>query len=159
MVSGELQRQFNISYEPHQRFDQLWHAHNDVSHLTPKQLLFKDLKFLENLPIPGLPMLVREYLLFTNVHEQLISFCDEVNSATVVIMGLKVANDEVFRDIAVFSNTHKKMRDSLVEHLMISTDLGLIEGAVDVPDIRYFTQNNVKMSRKQIIPLIKSIKI
>ncbi|KAI4469415.1 bnip - related [Holotrichia oblita] len=42
-------------------FNKLWAEHNNVSHLTPRQLLIKDVKFVENVLIPGLPMLVKDF--------------------------------------------------------------------------------------------------
>uniref|UniRef100_A0A1Y1KW22 DHHA2 domain-containing protein n=2 Tax=Photinus pyralis TaxID=7054 RepID=A0A1Y1KW22_PHOPY len=157
-VSKQLQQQFGISCIPQHRFDQLWNVHNDISSLTPGQLLFKDLKFVDDFPVAGLPMLVREFLQFSDVHEHLLAFCDETQRATVVVMGLKVVGDEVFRDIAIFSKSDKETRELLVNSLKANLDLGVTEDTVSVPDITYLMQNNVKMSRKQIVPIIKSLR-
>lgn len=39
-------------------FEELLAARCDVSHLTPSQLLVKDMKIASGVPVPGLPVLV-----------------------------------------------------------------------------------------------------
>jgi hypothetical protein len=39
-------------------FEELLAARCDISHLTPSQLLVKDMKIASGVPVPGLPILV-----------------------------------------------------------------------------------------------------
>ncbi|KAK4877720.1 hypothetical protein RN001_010226 [Aquatica leii] len=139
------------------RYKELWQAHNDVSHLSPKQLLSKDLKFINGLPIPGLPMLVRNYLNLPNVENHIESFCDEVDFTTVIIMGLSVIDNEVYRDIGIFAKGDKSLQNELVTKLRDSEDFCLEECRVHVPNVVYFKQNNVKKSRKHLLPILKTV--
>ncbi|KAF5282390.1 hypothetical protein FQA39_LY17587 [Lamprigera yunnana] len=156
-ISQKLKEMFDIKITVEQLFEELWQAHNNVSHLTPKQLLVKDLKFIEKLPIAGVPMLVQDYLKLPNVLSNLIQFCDEIDYETIVIMGLWVNGKQVFRDIGIFAKSNKSLQHSLVSALRGSEELQLEECNVETPNIIYFKQNNIHKSRKHILPLIVPI--
>lgn len=61
-IATRLEGTFEFTEGRQALFDKLWEAHNDVSSFTPKQLLNKDLKVVGGVYVPGLPILVEEYL-------------------------------------------------------------------------------------------------
>lgn len=136
-------------------FDGLWEAHNDVSQLTPKQLLSKDLKVVSSVCIPGLPMMVEKYLQIESVFEAMNEFIEERECTVLVLMGLE-AKDVVTRDLAFYS-TKKNcvLLGKLVENLTNMEILALNEIDLGYPQIKYFEQRNSQPSRKQILPVIK----
>ncbi|KAF5295475.1 hypothetical protein FQR65_LT10463 [Abscondita terminalis] len=156
-VSKELEKIIKNKKDPKERYEELWALHNDVSHLTPKQLLSKDLKFIHGLPIPGLPMLVRDYLRLPNAANDIELFSNEVNHSTVVLMGLSVLNNEVHRDIGIFAASDKSLRDTIVTTLKGLEEFSLEEVNVTVGNVIYFKQNNITKSRKHLLPIIKSV--
>lgn len=159
-VAGKLENKFSFSDDRKTLFDKLWKAHNDVSHLTPKQILMKDLKIVDNIPVPGLPMLVEDFLKLKESYDTLTSFSEEHNASLVVVIGLD-ASIGIRRDVAIFSkNEGNKLSDVLLGLLLDSQkhkgyDFGFREVQTDYKDIKCLRQENVKLSRKQIIPIIK----
>lgn len=129
-------------------------------------MLSKDLKIIEGLPIPGLPMLVKDYLKLPNVSEDMIEFCKEKHSSVMLIIGLHVVDcegvNQVHRDVAVFNcdNDNVDLVNIIITNLENASKLkgyefDFEEVSVTVNGIRCFKQNNIKLTRKHIIPLIK----
>lgn len=76
-IALELEKKYKFSSNKRQElFDKLWAAHNDITHLTPKQLLYKDMKLIDGVYIPGLPKLVEDYLKLDGAHEAIRDFAD-----------------------------------------------------------------------------------
>ncbi|XP_022901465.2 exopolyphosphatase PRUNE1 [Onthophagus taurus] len=156
-ISHKLESHLKIKSNPAKLFDELWSAHIDISKLSPKQLLAKDLKILNNVLIPGLPMLVKKYLNQTEVLKHIRDFCDERQCDHIILMGLDAQGTEVKRDIAFYSicQTSKLLSD-IIKILKDYKDLEMKEECCDVDDIRYF-RHNLKISRKQIMPKIQEV--
>ncbi|KAF2894315.1 hypothetical protein ILUMI_11863, partial [Ignelater luminosus] len=166
LVSKKLSERFPLDHDVKSVFDELWSAHNDVSHLTPKQLLSKDLKIVEGLPIPGLPMLVEDYLKLQDVLQDMTEFCKEKCSSVMVIIGLHVVEcegvNQVHRDVAVFNcgTNNEDLVNIIVTNLknapkLKGYDFDFEEISVSVSGIKCFKQNNIKLTRKHILPLLK----
>lgn len=137
----------------------MWTEHTDVSHLTSKQLLSRDLKVVENIAVPGLPMLVANFLKLEGSVEAITSFVLEQKFDAAILIGLE-AKESVQRDVAVYyNNQNKELLKYLLEELKTgkfagNMTLGLKEVDVEINNIVYFVQTNIKATRKQIMPLI-----
>ncbi|KAJ8943921.1 hypothetical protein NQ314_009585 [Rhamnusium bicolor] len=160
IIAKKLEEKFSFKEERKVVFEKLWAAHNDISHLTPTQILSKDLKIVENTPVPGLPMLVESFLKLDDAYTAIEKFAEKYKVSLLVLIGLD-ANREVKRDIGIFwKNGSKDLKDILLSKLKCSEDLKgysfcLTEVCTGYKDIICLRQNNTKLSRKQIIPLIK----
>lgn len=157
-IAAKLENYLNIKPDRENKFEELWKAHNDVSNLSPKQLLYKDVKVLKDVVIPGLPMLVEKYLQYPYVHEALKSYCEEKSCSSLLLMGLEAGNGDVRRDIAFFTNAcRNNVLTMIIDALKDDKNLLLEEIEIGVPALRYFRQNNSKPSRKYIIPVVKDV--
>ncbi|XP_035780173.1 exopolyphosphatase PRUNE1-like [Anopheles albimanus] len=146
-------------------FKSLVAARSDVSQLNAFQLLFKDLKILNQngrtVALPGFPMAVQEYLKLSECSQHLHQFACSTQSNVVLLLGMKVLPDgSVRRDIGIIpiddTPLAEKIISALLEQQNISFGLERIEtnfvnGAV------FFQQHNLKASRKQLIPIVKSV--
>ncbi|KAJ8957074.1 hypothetical protein NQ318_007287 [Aromia moschata] len=61
-IAKKLEEKFSFTEGRIAVFEKILEAHNNVSQLTPSQMLMKDLKIVDNIPVPGLPMLVQNFL-------------------------------------------------------------------------------------------------
>ncbi|XP_063920417.1 exopolyphosphatase PRUNE1 [Zophobas morio] len=138
-------------------FDLLWKVHNDSSTLTTKDLLYRDLKIVKGIPIPGLPMLVEDYLKREDAYNALTTFITENKSASAVVIGID-ASKGVRRDVAIFS-TDSHFKNTLINILKNSqqiagSDLMLTEVVTKNESVVCFSQGNIKLTRKFILPLV-----
>ncbi|KAG5892913.1 hypothetical protein JTB14_006228 [Gonioctena quinquepunctata] len=159
-IAKNLRDTFQFDEDTQLLYKKLWTAHIDVSHLTPRQMLDKDMKVVENVPVPGLPMLVDTFLKLKGAHGAIETFADDHKVDFLVLVGLD-ASKEVKRDLGLFWRaTGDVLRDRLLRFLWGSQklkgyDFCLSEIATGFSDIVCLKVNNVKLSRKQIVPLIK----
>lgn len=155
-ITDELIKRFALQSNAKQIYQELWTAHNDVSKLSPKQLLYKDLKITEGIPLCGLPMLVLNYLKLGTEHLQ--GFTKELKTPVAILIGLETSpNGGVKRDIAIYDSKHNpELAQKIISELKANRELDLNEIIMELSNITYFTQNNVKLSRKFIAPIIKS---
>lgn len=133
-------------------FDELWAAHNNVSALTTRQLLSKDLKQIGNVLIPGLPMLVQHFISRPDFEHAISSFFSDKNGEAIIIMGLET-EDGITRDIAFYpvgNDVVKKLQQRI-----LADELQLEEVANSLEQLNVYKQNNVLHSRKYLIPIIK----
>ncbi|XP_018327248.1 exopolyphosphatase PRUNE1 isoform X2 [Agrilus planipennis] len=158
-VASYLEEKFKFQKTRKALFDELWYAHNNVSHLTPKQLLYKDLKIVECVLVPGLPMLVQNYLKMNNAISELPRFCEQRKGQIVMLVGLQYAENKVKRDLAVYPNDDAlgklilKCLNRAIDYCGYSLDLK--EVSVNAPKVTCMKQENIKISRKQILPIIR----
>lgn len=154
-VATALEKILRISPNRKETFEILWEAHNDVSHLTAKQLLSKDVKFLKNVCIPGLPMLVKNYLALDGVSDALESYSNDKNCLVLILMGLE-ASGGVFRDLAIFANQEdEELKRVLLSVIQKHSEFNFQRQTSTIPKVTYFIQGNAKLSRKQLLPVIK----
>ncbi|CAG9858914.1 unnamed protein product [Phyllotreta striolata] len=160
-IVGKLEEKFQFSDDRKTLFDILWKAHNDISQLTPRQILIKDLKIVGNVAVPGLPMLVEDFLKLDKSYQQLKSFAEEFEAPVLVLVGLDAAEGNIKRDLAVlFKNESNDVKEKLLEMLINSQkykgyDFQFKEVPCNYEDIKCYRQENVSLSRKQVIPIIK----
>lgn len=142
-------------------FEELLAARCDVSHLAPSQLLVKDMKMASGIPMPGLPILVEEFVTCPNVAEALKEFCIANETDVTVVMGMCVDGDLTRRDIAVFHLSQPAVAHEVTEQLKCSTDPALRLEAVElvpphqISGLQLFRQLNIKASRKQVLPIVR----
>lgn len=155
-VAEKLEQYLDVQDNRLSLFNEIWDAHNDVSQLTTKQLLFKDLKVVNSVCIPGLPMMVEKYLQIEDAFQAMNEFIQEKQCSVLILMGLE-AKESVTRDLALYSTqTDSVLLEKLIENLVNMEILALNEIDLGNPQIKYFKQTNSKPSRKQILPVIKT---
>lgn len=138
-------------------FNKLWAEHNNVSHLTPRQLLIKDMKFVENVLIPGLPMLVKDFLNLPDILDCLKGLSNEKNATVIILMGLEAKDGLMERDLGFYSiEEDSDLLKHIIDNLKQNDALQLEEGASSIAAIKYFKQNH-KPSRKQLLPLVRDL--
>ncbi|XP_024936574.1 exopolyphosphatase PRUNE1 isoform X2 [Cephus cinctus] len=145
-----------------QLYQDILNAKTDISQLTPDDLIIKDLKVVNGIPIVGLPILVENFIKMDGAHEALDSFAMKENTPFAILIGLDLKNDVVTRDIAVFSLSSNELENKVIEALMTSTNpkLELTEThrfSKSGRTLIHYKQGNVKASRKQILPIIQSV--
>ncbi|XP_014208504.1 exopolyphosphatase PRUNE1 [Copidosoma floridanum] len=147
---------------PDELYRMLQDAKSDVGQLTPADLLIKDLKVVNGVPIPGFPVLVKDFLALDGAAEALETFCAEQQCRVLVLMGREWKEDRLTRDLAVYHSLGAdRAANKLIEALTGSTEpslqltpvkswLGSAGGA------RLYEQANVQATRKQILPIVQS---
>ncbi|KAF7281141.1 exopolyphosphatase prune [Rhynchophorus ferrugineus] len=155
-IGLELEKTYNFSAEKRQEvFDKLWAAHNDISNLTPKQLLYKDLKLIDGIYIPGLPTLVEDYLKLDGSLQAIRDFADNHNVTCLILIGLD-ASITVKRDLAIYSkNSDDKLKKILLGTLQNNWEEFKFEKRPSDDEIYLLHVHNIKLSRKQLVPLVK----
>jgi inorganic pyrophosphatase/exopolyphosphatase len=142
-------------------FEELLAARCDVSHLTPSQLLVKDMKIASGIPVPGLPILVEDFVTCPSAADTLKEFCVANETDVTVVMGMWVDGDLTRRDVAVFHLSQTAVAHKVAEQLKCSTDPALQLEAVElapphrIPGLQLFRQLNTKASRKQVLPIVR----
>lgn len=157
-VAKKLEALHGFDEEHQELYDRLWGAHVDVSHLTPSQLLQKDLKLVEGVYIPGLPMLVEEFLALQGSLESLAAFARLKQMRVLLLVGLNASGGRVQRDVAVYSNPPKEpLAEALIRTLLDKKADFLIEEKLPKfgENILLLRLHNVQVSRKQLVPLVK----
>ncbi|KAG4076146.1 hypothetical protein HA402_011492 [Bradysia odoriphaga] len=146
-------------------FNELVEARADVSSLDSLQILSKDLKIISSfdgrrvIAIPGYPISVLEYTNMLNAKENLLKFSDIHQCDVIVLMGMKVVDGQVSRDLGIVNFKDHHLFDKIVERLIDETStLSLVaDERVDFLDGKFYAQKNVKASRKQILPMVKNV--
>ncbi|KAJ8668423.1 hypothetical protein QAD02_010086, partial [Eretmocerus hayati] len=86
-----------------QLFDEILQAKTDVSGLNSDDLLIRDLKVVNGVPISGFPILVKEFLQLDGAEEALKAFCSSRSCDACVLVGMKFKDGNMIRDLAVYS--------------------------------------------------------
>ncbi|XP_019766927.2 exopolyphosphatase PRUNE1 [Dendroctonus ponderosae] len=157
-VAAKLETLYGFNEDHQELFDGLWRAHMDVSHLTPSQLLLKDLKLVEGVYIPGLPMLVEEFLGLEGSQEALADFAKLKQISALLLVGMSTSGGSVQRDLAVYSSPPKEpLAEALLKTLLSKqADFFLEEKPSKFgANIHLLHLHNVQVSRKQLVPLVK----
>lgn len=157
-MAEKLQRDFELPLDKKAIYDKLWEVQSDISQFAPEQLLMRDMKLVETVPVPGFPMLVENFLKLPGALDSVVSFAKKYNTEIVVLIGLE-AKDTVKRDVAIFcSNSDNKLRKKIIQFFIEDprgVNLHFKNVSLDYENYSYFLQQNIKGTRKQIIPLIK----
>lgn len=160
-IAKKLERKFDLPEDHQQLFDYLWKVHANVENLTSSQILVRDLKTVDGIPLPGLPTLVDTFLKRPDSLKAIIDFALKMKANIIVLIGLE-AEDVVKRDVAVFFKDKNDVLLNLILGELKNGEFGngetlqLQEIKVDIENLVYFQQKNVKATRKKIIPLVKT---
>ncbi|XP_072378140.1 exopolyphosphatase PRUNE1-like [Diabrotica undecimpunctata] len=158
-IVKKLEQKFNFTEPRIAVYDRIWNAHNDISTLSPKQILVKDLKMVEHIPVPGLPMLVEDFLKMQGSYEAVRKFAEERDTPLLILVGIDCSN-EIRRDVALFSTNEDDPIRNRVLNLLCNCqqfkgyDFEFKEVDVSCESVKCFRQGNLTLSRKQIIPVI-----
>lgn len=146
-------------------FNELVKARADVSSLDSLQILSKDLKIISNfdgkrvIAIPGYPISVHEYTTMLDAKENLLKFAEIHQCDVIVLMGMKVVDGIVTRDVGAVNIKDHRLFDKIIECLTNENSLLSLVAEVDINflDGKFYAQKNVKASRKQILPMVKTV--
>lgn len=153
-------------------YDQLVQARSDVSALDALQLLHKDMKLVHrdgdcvNIALPGMPIVLREFVKMPSAAENVMQLASEFECAVVVLLSMVIdAANVVHREVAVIRTANTEPAEDLYANILRllqdrQSNLDLIKFAdpnVDFLCGSFFTQGNVRSSRKQIMPIIQSV--
>ncbi|XP_028132168.1 exopolyphosphatase PRUNE1-like [Diabrotica virgifera virgifera] len=157
-IVEKLEHKFNFTEDRIAVYDRIWNAHNDISTLNPKQILVKDLKMVEHIPVPGLPMLVEDFLKIQGSYEAVRKFAEERDTPLLILVGIDCLNG-IRRDVALFSRNEDDPIRNRVLNLLCNCqhkgyDFEFKEVDVSCESVKCFRQGNLTLSRKQIIPVI-----
>lgn len=160
-IAKKLQRKFDLPEDQQKLFDYLWKVHINVENLTSAQILLRDLKIVDGIPLPVLPILVDTFLKRPDFLTALTEFALKRRADIVILIGLE-AGDVVKRDVGVFFKDKNDVLLNLVLGELKNGRFGdgetlqLEEVKVDVENLVYYQQKNVNATRKKFIPLVKS---
>uniref|UniRef100_A0A1B6E685 DHHA2 domain-containing protein n=1 Tax=Clastoptera arizonana TaxID=38151 RepID=A0A1B6E685_9HEMI len=135
-------------------------ARANISGLTIQQIIKKDLKTVSGIPIIGLPILVKDFLLQPNVSAAISQFCTDREHNLAVFMGLNVGSEQIQRDFAIYK--HVKNADDLALNLINNLQRNNFDlEEISIPNLSHqfnvFKQNNSKFSRKKLLPIVKAV--
>ncbi|CAH0546824.1 unnamed protein product [Brassicogethes aeneus] len=158
-IAEMLENSFKFSLDRDDFFKELKKVHMDVSHLSPRQILLRDLKVVNDIPVPGLPMLVEDFFNQNGTYEEIVKFCDEYKHKIVVLIGLN-ALGTVRRDVGIYWKDSCKVKEKILYNLKQAQDLkgynfGFSETSTTLKNVVLLRQENITLSRKQVVPLIK----
>lgn len=156
-ITERLEKDYSVTPKRSEIYQELVNARSDTSSLTPFQVLHRDMKTLKGTPIPGLPTLITEFIKISDAADAFKKFCEKHKVSVIIPMGLRVENNIVHREIGVFCTEPCRLQNDLVEVLRGSSELNVEEIETDVAGLIVFKQNNVKMSRKHVIPIVSKI--
>lgn len=138
-------------------FDELVVARSDVSELDSYQILFKDMKVMGGkIAIPGYPIRVQEYIQMASADRNVHRFANELNCDVVVLMGLKFINGRVLRDLALVNIKNASLFASCQKSLEGSAEFQFQKVGLFL-DGPVYEQLNIKLSRKQIMPILNKL--
>ncbi|XP_076248242.1 exopolyphosphatase PRUNE1-like isoform X3 [Calliopsis andreniformis] len=159
-----LEKVGKLDLDRNKAFNEIIKAKTDISHLTPDDLLIKDLKVTGGVPIVGLPMLVKNFLeLRDDILKTIRNFAESRNTTIVILIGMEVDLQRVARDVAIFSLTSGQvLKEKLIEALMMSKEPSLdltLTKVIHEEDgscsVAHYTQGNLRVTRKQLLPIVQ----
>ncbi|XP_053659180.1 exopolyphosphatase PRUNE1 [Anopheles marshallii] len=147
-----------------QLFQSLVQARSDVSELNAYQLLLKDLKIISQnnriVSVPGFPMAVQNYIQLPDQMEHLVRFATNTGSNVVILLGLKVLPDgSVRRDVGIVPVDDEQLAEKIVTAIKACKEMNFELEELPTSDVKgkFFQQHNLKASRKQLMPIVKSV--
>ncbi|XP_050079243.1 exopolyphosphatase PRUNE1 [Anopheles maculipalpis] len=168
-VAAKIEAHINVPEENRpahreQLFQSLIAARSDVSELNAYQLLLKDLKIISQnertVSVPGFPMAVQEYLKLSDRMDHLQRFATETGSNVVILLGLNVLPDgSVRRDVGIIPIDDEPLAEKIVTALQTCQEMNFELEELPSSDGKgkFFQQHNLKASRKQLMPIVKSV--
>lgn len=157
-ILTKLKSKTDIVLDDDQIFNELVEARKSISGFTSLQLLYKDLKIVKNVAIPGFPLLVADFVKRDDSEGALETFCKENSCDVAVLMGLVTNGTAVIRDIGVYccSVNSQPLADAIMVALKgnMAPNLDLEDSKSGLNRCSLFKQRNVTATRKAILPII-----
>lgn len=98
----------------------------------------------------------KDYLRMPLVEENLKKFSEAAGSQVILLMGMIVNGADVQRDLALVNGGDTALFSKILEGLNNSAEyLQLHELDVKFDWTKVYRQNNIKASRKQVLPIVK----
>ncbi|KAL0100964.1 hypothetical protein PUN28_019389 [Cardiocondyla obscurior] len=159
-ILNTLEQLGGLTSDRTETFEKLMHAKTDINELTLEQLMIKDLKVTNGIPLVGFPLLVENFLMRENAEEVVEKFANERNCNVVVLIGQHVMKDRVSRDIVIYSTLCNQLANDIIQALAESIqpffNLELIKKIEKEKfTLCLYRQGNVKVTRKQILPIVQ----
>lgn len=159
-VLNSIERLGGLASDRTETFNKIMYAKTDISELTLEDLMIKDLKVTNGIPLLGFPLLVENFLKCDNAKETIEKLVSDRNCTVHILIGHDVSSEHVSRDIAVFSTGSDQLRDAIIEALTSSTKPNLnLELITELQEGGYslhlYRQRNVKMTREQILSIVQ----
>jgi len=141
-------------------FKEVSSAKTRFQHLSPHQLLRRDLKCIvtdkTKVGLSSVPMLAKNYLEMEGAEEALEAFSGEENLNLVMVLGICFQNEGVSRDLFLYEVGSSALGDTVATALQ-AVELGLELKKEEAGLGMLFSQGNVAGSRKQILPAVKKL--
>lgn len=147
-------------------FKDLVKARSDVTSLTAAQLLRKDLKLVQftdgkTVALPGFPLRVQDFILKLSASEAVLEFAKEFDCAVVLLMGMFVdSEDKVHRDFGIINIKDEALSTALHNKIIELKEPQLMLDKLSNCDFlkgHFYKQNNIKVTRKHIMPIVKEL--
>ncbi|GAB1607554.1 protein prune homolog 2-like isoform X1 [Argonauta hians] len=143
--------------------EQIYSIKHDTSGFSSLDLLEMDLKVISdndiNIAMSSISKPIEDFVKMDELEASLYKLCELYEAKAVVIMCMFTSNEDTpKRDLAVFS-MFKPVLDKIVGVLCSSSEpsLGLERLPFDLPTLTIFSQNNVTVTRKKVLPVLKSL--
>ncbi|XP_072378139.1 exopolyphosphatase PRUNE1-like [Diabrotica undecimpunctata] len=141
-------------------FKKIKRLRSDVSNLKPIQILQKDTKTVEGVPVPSLPISVQDFLKLDgleNGYKALERFATESKALCVVLKGSNAGQSEIG---VFYTKEGEQLKEKILLMLLNSNqykgyDFDFTELKTEFKNVVLLNQGNRELTRKQIIPLIK----
>jgi len=159
-ILNTLEQLGRLTSDRTETFEKIMYAKTDISELTLEELMIKDLKVTNGIPLVGFSLLVENFLMRENAEEVIENFANERNCNIVVLIGQDVMRKSVSRDVAIFSTMCNQLANNIIQALIESTQPSLnLELIKEIQKEKYclclYKQGNVKVTRKQILPIVQ----
>ncbi|XP_067637166.1 exopolyphosphatase PRUNE1-like isoform X1 [Eurosta solidaginis] len=147
-------------------FDGLVAARANISNLSSLQLLRKDLKILTTtnasliIALPGFPILVEQFVQKPDAVIAVQEFAKHVNATILLLMGMLVTNGSIQRDLGFIDMGAEKLCAGIREKLLSTAEPALcLQKYEDINFLNghFYRMNNIKATRKHILPLVKQL--
>lgn len=154
------------SLDRHRIFNELLAIkHNDTANLTTLELLRRDVKVVSNgtfsIAVSAVVTEMQTFLCRKDLASDLKTFASEKSAMALLLMFLHTVpnTDNIVRELAVYS-THRSLHQQICQVLCDSTDpplsLKVVESSGLKEHLTVFNQENVKASRKAVLPIIQN---
>ncbi|XP_077262292.1 exopolyphosphatase PRUNE1-like [Temnothorax americanus] len=158
-VLNALEQLGKLTSDRTETFSKIMHAKTDFTGLTLEEIMIKDLKVTLGIPLVGFSILVENFLMLENAEEAIEKFANERNCNVVVLIGQGMTKERVSRDIAIFSTLCNQFANDIIRALAESTRPSLdLEFIKEIRTEKYviylYRQGNLKVTRKQILPIV-----
>ncbi|XP_044752234.1 exopolyphosphatase PRUNE1-like [Coccinella septempunctata] len=154
-MKSKLWTKSTYRLETKEIFKILDELHCKCDHLTPLQILTRDLKFEKGILFPRLSMLAVDFMKFPNAYDAIDTLCHQYKSDLAVLICTRKSSNEQLVDVGVFfSNLDCEFKTKFVKKFN-EAKFALLDGKYD--NFSIFKFLGKKIGRKKILPLVLEI--